>query len=388
MKVAFTGGGTAGHAMVNKVLIPLLHEDEYKIIYIGSYNGAEKAMIENQGIADYYGISTGKLRRYFSWDNVKDLFKVLKGVFQAYRILRKEMPNVLFSGGGFVSVPVIIAAHFLKIPILIRETDFSIGLANRICIPFAQKVFVTFPDTKLKVNTVPCDYCGLIIRPELLDTKHSATKSERPTVLVMGGSLGSQSINQVIWNNADNLLCRYNILHICGKGKINRQLQSNEKYRQYEYVEDMADLYSRADVIITRCGSNAISEGLALGKPMVCIPLPSRSSRGEQKQNALYAVQNGCATIIEENELCYETLVTAIEEVLKKPINPKLVLNKERLMCNCRKLITEIKSQAMKNLEERFIKLIEKGRSIDYNSLSEWEFKVFLELDDQHGKSF
>lgn len=347
MKIILTGGGTAGHAMVNKVLIPLLKEDDWQIVYIGSQHGAEKNMMEDQGIATYYGIRTGKLRRYLSWSNVSDFFKVWKGIIEAYQIIKKEKPNVIYSGGGFVSVPVVLAGGLLKIPILIRETDFTVGLANKICMRFAKKVFVTFPDTTLQIKKVPCEYQGIIVRPELLNVDHKNTfntafSNDNPVILVLGGSLGSEMINKQIWNNLSSLLCRYNILHICGKGKTNQRLLCDERYRQYEYVEDMGELYNLSDVVITRCGSNAIIEGLALGKRMVCIPISNKYSRGEQIENAQYAIRNGCAVMIEEDQLSVDTLLKAVHKVLNKPINPKLILNSKMLMENCGTQIAEI----------------------------------------------
>ena len=147
MKIVFTGGGTAGHAMVNTVLIPYLQKKECKITYVGSKRGMEKAMISEIDNVRYYSISTGKLRRYISFENFTDIFRLGKGIIEAWRILKKEKPQLIYSSGGYVSVPVVWAAFLLRIPVILRETDYSAGLANKLCIPFAKKLYVTFPDS-------------------------------------------------------------------------------------------------------------------------------------------------------------------------------------------------------------------------------------------------
>lgn len=348
MKIVFTGGGTAGHAMVNKVLISYLDTEEMTPIYIGSFHGAEKNMIESQGIARYFGISTGKLRRYFSLTNVSDAFRVFKGIYDAYKILKREQPRVVFSGGGFVTVPVVLAAHILKIPILIRETDMTVGLANKISMRFASKVFTTFEDTQLALAHMCSEYGGLIVRPDLLTAASAPHKSltfdnNKPVLLIMGGSLGSECINTFVQNNLEPLLKSYNVVHISGKNKVHPLTDFNTQYYQYDYIENIGNLYAIADVIVSRCGSNAISECIALGKRTVCIPLPSSSSRGEQTQNANYARKNGCAVLLDEKNLTLKNLLESIESVLLLPIKEDRLLSPIKLESNCKKHIEAIR---------------------------------------------
>lgn len=382
MKIMMTGGGTAGHAMVNKILIPILQrERDCQISYIGSHFGPERHLIEEMNTVTYYGISTGKLRRYFSWENSKDLFRVLKGIYDAYRILRKEQPNVIFSGGGFVSVPVVIAAGMQKIPVLIRETDYTVGLANKICIRFAKKVFVTFPDTAKQIRKIPCGYCGLIVRPELLE-KNTGTEGQKnlPTILILGGSQGSSHINQLVWNNLNILTRRFEVVHICGRKKTNSEISSYPNYIQYEYVDDMGRLYAAADIVIARCGSNTISECLALRKKMVCIPLSGGCSRGEQLENAGYAVAHGSAVILREEEISINGLLQSIEEVSGKEENGETALKPDLLLLNCQKQVREIRAAALVDLKMKFTKCIRRGRGINWAELSPWEEQMYLEI--------
>lgn len=382
MKIILTGGGTAGHAMVNMVLTNLLKENKNAdLIYIGSYYGAEREMMEHTGNVDYYPISTGKLRRYFSLENAKDLFRVCRGILQAYRILKREEADVVFSGGGFVSLPVVTAARLLRLPILIRETDISMGLANRICAPFAKKIYTTFPDTLQQLKDIPCECSGLIIRPQLLETSVNALLSSLPHVLIMGGSLGSRILNQLLWDNIEQLSKQFRIHHLCGRGQTNPDVAA-PGYVQQEYTADMAKLYAQADVVVTRCGSNAISEGLALGKRMVCIPISTKYSRGEQMKNANYAQEHGCAVIVSESKLCGHTLTHAIEEVLKKPINSNCILSKNKLHENCSHLVQEIQMAAEEHLRARIIDKIRQDK-VAWSSLSPLDFHFYMEIAEE-----
>lgn len=343
MKIVLTGGGTAGHAMVNTVLAGRLREAESDtVIYIGSHRGAERALMERIGGVEYFPISTGKLRRYFSLENAADFFRVFAGIAQAYGILKREGADVVFSGGGFVSLPVVVAARMLKIPVLIRETDITMGLANRLCIRFAKKVITTFPDTLRNLRGIPCECGGLVIRSELLaGLAEDSAAQWPPRVLVIGGSLGSQILNRVVRENIERLSKLFQIHHLCGRGQMCPEITATG-YVQQDYSEDMAGLYARADVVVTRCGSNAVSEGLALGKRMVCVPISTRFSRGEQLGNASYAMEHGCAVILDEAELSEQTLTAAVLEVLKKPVKDECVLSEQTLDENCRYLVQEI----------------------------------------------
>lgn len=388
MKIALTGGGTAGHAMVNKVLLPLLDQTNWDTIYIGSYSGAEQKMITSQGIAKYYGISTGKLRRYLSWKNVTDVFRVMKGFCQAYKILTYENPHVIYSGGGFVSVPVILAAAFLQIPVIIRETDYSIGLANKIGMHFAKKVFVTFPDTLQQIQRTPCEYGGLIVRQQLLQNNQNSTQlrnKEKPIILVLGGSMGSEILNRAIWEAIPELLPYYEVLHLCGVGNIKENLQEYNGYQQFEYVDQMELLYAKADIVMTRCGSNALSEGLALGKRLICIPLSQKYSRGEQFHNAEYAVKHGNAVILKESILSHHTILTAAKKLMEMTINTESILKEQQLEENCQKQIKEMKRLSLQQLEKQFLNHLKYGNKIIWEELKDWELLIFEELSECYG---
>lgn len=387
MNIVLTGGGTAGHAMANKVILPYLQQDkENTLHYIGSKHGAERRIIEVEPDVDYHAISTGKLRRYLSFENIIDLFRVMRGIKEAYLILHKLQANVVFSGGGYVSLPVVIAAWLLKIPVIIRETDISAGLANRICARFAQKVFTTFPDTVRQFSHVSCEYGGLIIRPQLLtqSAEISDSKSSLPVMLIIGGSLGSETLNRLIWDHVENLTCRFKIIHLCGVGKTNPDL-CIPGYVQYEYADNMAKLYASASIVVTRCGSNAVSEGLALGKRMVCIPLPSRSSRGEQTANAEFAVKHGCAVILNENDLSLSSFLNAVSAVLEADKKTEFEMNPSQLHENCCQLQKEIQKCAVRNMVHRMISSVRNGREPDWHKLSLWEFHMYQEITEEYG---
>ena len=320
-KILLTGGGSAGHITVNLALIPLLLQAGWEIIYIGSFSGIESELILDIPEVKYYGISTGKLRRYFDRQNFSDLFRVIKGIFEAYTIIRWEKPNVVFSKGGFVSVPVVIGSALNNIPVVTHESDLTPGLANRINMYFAQKICTTFSETLKHLPEDKGKYIGAIVRPELkLGNAEKGRifcqfNSNKPVILVTGGSLGSAYINQTIRSLLDHLLETFEIVHICGKGNIDLSFQ-HEDYRQFEYVSnELADLMHLADIVISRAGSNFIFEFLALRKPMILIPLSKKSSRGDQIDNARVFEKQGFAEVILEDDLTEDLLLDKIDTV-------------------------------------------------------------------------
>ena len=293
-KIVMTGGGTAGHVTPNIALMPALKEAGYDITYIGSYNGMEKELIEAQNIP-YIGISSGKLRRYFDWKNFSDPFKVLKGYGQAISILRKIKPDVVFSKGGFVSVPVVLAAKHCHIPAIIHESDITPGLANKIAIRGAKKVCCNFPETVEKIQGNRAIWTGTPIRQELFSGDANRglsfcgfdSANDKPVLLIIGGSQGSVFINNAVRGSLDELLKDFRIIHLCGKGNLDESLKNREGYAQYEFIsKELPDLFAAADIIISRAGANAIFELLALKKPNILIPLGLNASRGDQILNA------------------------------------------------------------------------------------------------------
>lgn len=320
-RIVFTGGGTAGHVTPSIALFPRLRELGYDIQYIGSHEGIERKLIEDFNIP-YYGISTGKLRRYFDPKNFSDPFRVIKGFAECLSLLRSLKPDVIFSKGGFVSVPVVRAAAVLKIPCIIHESDMTPGLANKLCIPVATKVCCNFPETLAYLPADKAVLTGSPIRDELLrgDKQRAlelcSFKESRPTIMVMGGSLGAAGINTLVRDALPKLLEDFQIIHICGKEKIDNLLLNTPYYKQFEYVkEDLKDLFALADIVISRAGANAICELLALRKPSLLIPLPAHASRGDQIHNAQSFESQGFAMVADEDVLTGYSLVEKVHEL-------------------------------------------------------------------------
>ena len=321
-KIVMTGGGTAGHVTPNIALFDSLQKDGYEIHYIGSYEGIEKGLIENKKIP-YYGISSGKFRRYRSWKNLTDPFRVLHGFFQARRLLGRIRPNVVFSKGGFVSVPVVMAAKTRHIPVIIHESDLTPGLANKLAMPSATKVCCNFPETLPYLPKEKAVLTGSPIRQELLHGNKQAAKDfcgftgDLPILMVMGGSIGSVYINNAIRGCIDTLLTKYQIIHLCGKGNIDESLKDKKGYAQFEYIsENLPDLFAAADLVVARAGANSICELLALHKPNILISLSRNASRGDQILNANSFAKQGFSAVLEEEEVTSEKLMATIDDVM------------------------------------------------------------------------
>ena len=319
--IVLTGGGTAGHVTPNIALIPKLQEKGFQISYIGSYNGIEKSLIQELGIP-YYGISSGKLRRYFDIKNFSDPFRVLKGYSQANKLMKQLKPDVVFSKGGFVTVPVVLAAKKRKIPAIIHESDMTPGLANKLCLSSATKICCNFPET---VSTLPADKAvltGTPIRQELLHGDKEAARnfcgfsSDKPFLLVIGGSLGAASVNENVRKILPELLKEFQVIHLCGKGKTDSSLEHTAGYVQYEYIkEELPDLFALADIVISRAGANAICELNALAKPNLLIPLSANASRGDQILNARSFERQGYSMVLEEEEITESVLMDSIHKL-------------------------------------------------------------------------
>lgn len=320
-KIVLTGGGTAGHVTPNIALMPRLKELGYEIHYIGSYDGIEKKLIEEMGIP-YYGISSGKLRRYFDWQNFTDPFRVLKGFVEAKKLLKKLKPDVVFSKGGFVTVPVVQAAKQCRIPTIIHESDMTPGLANKLAIPAATKVCCNFPETVKYLPEGKAVLSGSPIRQELLSGNKQAAlnfcgfTSDKPVLMIIGGSLGSVAVNTAIRNILPELLKTFQVVHLCGQGNLDETLVGTEGYIQFEYIKkELADLFAMADIVVSRAGANAICELLALRKPNLLIPLTAAASRGDQILNAASFKQQGFSLVLQEEEITNELLLSTIQEL-------------------------------------------------------------------------
>lgn len=321
-KIIMTGGGTAGHVTPNIALMPALKEAGYDIEYIGSVNGMEKDLIQATGVP-YHGISSGKLRRYFDWKNFSDPFRVIKGYGQAISLMKKIKPDVVFSKGGFVSVPVVLAAKHCHIPAIIHESDITPGLANRIAIKGAKKVCCNFPETMKYLPSDKAVLTGSPIRRELFSgNADNALKlckfpdHNKPVLLIIGGSLGSKIVNEAVRKVLPELLEKFYIIHLCGKGNLDNSLTGTIGYAQFEYASsELTDMFALADMAISRAGANSICELLALHKPNILIPLSATASRGDQVLNAKSFKKQGFSFVLEEEELTADSLLNAVKEV-------------------------------------------------------------------------
>lgn len=349
-KIIMTGGGSAGHVTPNIALFSKLKELGYDIQYIGTENGIERKLIEDENIK-YHIISSGKLRRYFDLKNFTDPFKVIKGIFDAKRILKQEKPDIVFSKGGFVSVPVVLGAFLNKIPIIIHESDITPGLANKIAMPYATKICVTFPEALNHVNKKKAVLTGSPIRKELLQGSKIKGKSiagfvdDKPIILIIGGSLGSRAINNLVREALDELLRSFNVINICGKGNVDESLNNKAGYKQFEYVkEDLTNLLACADLVIARAGANVIFELLALRKPNLLIPLSAKASRGDQILNAESFEKQGFSMVVQEEELSSKVLVEKLSELYNEKNKYVTFMNKSEVKDSIDKIINLIES--------------------------------------------
>lgn len=320
-RIVLTGGGTAGHVTPNIALLPRLKELGYDIHYIGSYTGIEKELIEQFKIP-YHGISSGKLRRYFSVQNFTDPFRVLKGFHEANKLIKVLKPDVIFSKGGFVTVPVVMAGKRNHVPTIIHESDMTPGLANKISIPSATKVCCNFPETLNHLPEGKAVLTGSPIRQELLTgSRETALKlcgftSDKPVILIVGGSLGSVAVNNAVRSILPELLKDFQVIHLCGKDKTDESLKNVKGYVQFEYIkQELRDIFALTDIVISRAGANAICELLALHKPNLLIPLSANASRGDQILNARSFERQGFSIVLEEEELNDQVLLDAIHKL-------------------------------------------------------------------------
>lgn len=320
-RIILTGGGTAGHVTPNIALLPRLKELHYDIHYIGSYQGIEKELIEQFGIP-YHEISSGKLRRYFSLKNFTDPFRIIKGLAEADKLIKTLQPDVIFSKGGFVSVPVVMAGKRRHVPTIIHESDMTPGLANKLSIPSATKVCCNFPETLEHLPKEKAVLTGSPIRQELLSGNKIAAldfcglTADKPVILIIGGSLGSVAVNQAVRAILPELLKDFQVIHLCGKGKVDESLKNLHGYVQFEYIQnELKDIFALTDLIISRAGANAICEIAALRKPNLLIPLSASASRGDQILNARSFERQGFSIVIEEEELTNEKFLSSIQEL-------------------------------------------------------------------------
>lgn len=316
--IVLTGGGTSGHVTPNIALIPKLKELGFSIYYIGSENGIEKQLIENEGI-EYHAIKAGKLRRYMDVKNFTDMFRIVGGFFQSSTVLGKIKPDIVFSKGGFVSCPVVWAAWMRRIPVVIHESDITPGLTNKLSMPFAKKVCYTFPESKTHLAQEKACLTGLPVREEisrgnrLKGRKICGFTDEKPVLVVIGGSQGSENINKAVRQALDDLLKTFQVCHICGKGNVKTELEGTKGYKQFEYVnKELPDIFACADCFVSRAGATVLFEILSLKKPALLVPLSRNASRGDQILNAESFKKHGYSDVLPDEELSADTLVERI----------------------------------------------------------------------------
>jgi len=317
-RIVLTGGGTAGHVTPNMALIPRLLEDGWDVHYIGAANSVEQNLISQFPSVTYHTVAVGKLRRYFDLKNFSDPFRVIKGVFQAQAIIRKLKPQVVFSKGGFVSVPVVYGAKLNGVPVVTHESDMTPGLANKLSLPFTTVQCCTFPEA-VKHCKGKGVYTGTPLRPEIFSgsrekgRKFFGLDDTKPVIMVVGGSSGARAINEAVVAALPQLTQNFQILHLCGKGNLNATLEGTPGYVQCEYLNnEMADAYACADILISRAGSNALCEILALKKPALLIPYPMGASRGDQIMNAESFEKRGFSHVLDQDKMTPDALVSAV----------------------------------------------------------------------------
>ena len=322
-KIVLTGGGTLGHVTPHLALIPRLREEGYEIHYIGTENGMEADKMRSVPGVTYHAVKSGKLRRYFSWQNFTDPFRVMAGAVKSARLMGQIRPNVVFSKGGFVAVPVVFGAWVHRIPVLCHESDLTPGLANKLCKPFAKRFATTFPECAEALGP-KAEMTGTPLRPELFSgTREKGLKllgfdGSKPVLLMMGGSSGSQSVNKALREALPVLTEHFDVAHLCGKGNLDESLQGRKGYTQIEFLDaDLPDALACSDLVLSRAGANALCEFQALGKPMLLVPYPKGASRGDQILNARSLEKRGLCHVLAQEEMTAETLTEAVMETWK-----------------------------------------------------------------------
>ena len=319
-KIVLTGGGTLGHVTPHLALIPHLLEKGYEIHYIGTETGMEADKMRSTPGITYHAVKTGKLRRYHDWKNFTDPFRVVAGAFQSARLMGKLHPDVVFSKGGFVAVPVVFGAWLHRVPVLCHESDLTPGLANKLCKPFATRFVTTFPECAQALGA-KAEAVGTPLRPELFEGKRDkglalfGFHGEKPVLLMMGGSSGAQSVNKALREALPLLLPDFDVAHLCGRGNLDASLEGTPGYCQIEFLDaDLPDALAAADLVLSRAGSNALMEFQALAKPLLLVPYPKGASRGDQILNARSLEKRGLCRVLLQENLTADSLNASLRE--------------------------------------------------------------------------
>ena len=317
-KIVLTGGGTLGHVTPHLALIPHLKKAGYEIHYVGTENGMEAGRMRAEPGITYHAVKSGKLRRYFSWQNFTDPFRVVYGAFQSAHLMGKLKPDVVFSKGGFVAVPVVFGAWLHRIPVLCHESDLTPGLANKLCKPFARRFATTFPECAEALGK-KAEMTGTPLRQELFSGDREAGlrllgfSGQKPVLLMMGGSSGARSVNEALRAALPELVKDFDVAHICGKGNLEPSLDGTPGYAQIEFLDaELPDVLACADMVLSRAGANALCEFQALARPMLLIPYPKGAGRGDQILNAQSLEKRGLCRVLLQENMTKDTLAEAV----------------------------------------------------------------------------
>ncbi len=351
-RIVFTGGGTAGHVTPNLALLPHFLQWGWDVHYIGTADGIERELMSHETGVTYHAIHSGKLRRYFDIRNFTDPFRVIQGAYEAYALLGKLAPNVVFSKGGFVSVPVVYGAWLRKIPAVLHESDITPGLANRMTISCAKIICTTFPEAATAIGDKAV-YTGTPLRASLfsgIPAKGLAFlgfDGQKPVLTMMGGSSGAQSVNKALREALQRLLVHFDIAHICGKGNLDPALSGVPGYHQLEYVsKELPDLLAATDLMLSRAGANALSEILALKKLALLVPYPLGASRGDQILNAQSFAKRGFSRVLAQEDMNAATLERELLGLWHEQAGYRKAMEAEPLVDGTRKVIEIIEGAA------------------------------------------
>lgn len=318
-KIVLTGGGTLGHVTPHMALIPHLKEAGYEIHYIGTEKGMEADKIRAIPGITYHAVKTGKLRRYFDWKNFTDPFRVLAGMVQSAHLIGKIKPDVVFSKGGFVAVPVVFGGWIHRVPVLCHESDLTPGLANKLCKPFAKKIVTTFPECAQALGD-KAEMVGTPLRPDLFSGSRAKGLSilhfdgAKPILLMMGGSSGAQAVNKALREALPQLTAEFDVAHLCGRGNLDASLEGTPGYAQIEFLDaELPNVLACADLVLSRAGSNALMEFQALAKPLLLVPYPKGASRGDQILNAQSMEKRGLCHVLLQENMTADTLAAAVK---------------------------------------------------------------------------
>ena len=354
MKILLTGGGTAGHVMPHLALLNDFRKNFDQLVYVGSISGMEKDIIEKQKDIVYHCVETTKFVRKKLWRNLLIPFKLIKGIHQSKKIIKQEKPNVVFSKGGYVSLPVVIASKRCKVPVVTHESDLEMGLANKLSKPYCKVICTSFEKTAQKCKKAVCT--GSPIRTDMVKSKAEAMKklgidTNKPILVITGGSLGSRFINNKVWSEIKDLTETFFVIHLTGKNNINDRYKNEKDYKQIDFTMDMGSILSSADIVVSRAGSNTIFELAVMRKPMLLIPLPKGNSRGDQVDNAKYFNSQGIANFVTEDQLDSERLSKHILQTYKE--KDKLISNlkKSKIEPGNKKILEIIISNTKPNVQ-------------------------------------